>query len=322
MAYALPSRLPLDRIIKVWEPAEEALARLDQALAGSALKGAWLARADFEEAAAALWLEGELVPLEDLVLDDASTNARTPTHQLYQARAVLLSRRSLARQEPKKALTLQGILALQERRERLDGPSPEAEALLDQDPNWNTEGRIHDWLALLPALEAFPALPAAAVAWHAWEAIEPFQRHNATLGRLLAPVLLWQRGKIDGQILCLGAGLKRLRWLPRQGRPLQAWIEEFCQAVALAAQQGLKAHQQLQLAEALMTRRLEGRRRSSRLPDVARLVLDHPLVSAPMVAEKLKISQQAAGSLLEEFVGAGALRELTGRSRFRAFGLA
>jgi hypothetical protein len=41
-----------------------------------------------------------------------------------------------------------------------------------------------------------------------------------------------------------------------------------------------------------------------------------------MVAEKLKISQQAAGTLLEEFVGAGAVRELTGRSRFRAFGLA
>src|SRR5690606_38667552 len=105
MGYALPSSLSLDRILTVWEPAEEALARLDQALTGSALKAAWLARADFEEAAAALWLEGELVPLEDLVLDDASTNARTPTHQLFQARAVLLNRRSLARQGPKKALT-------------------------------------------------------------------------------------------------------------------------------------------------------------------------------------------------------------------------
>jgi hypothetical protein len=123
----------MDRLIKVWEPAEEALARLDQALAGSALKGAWLARADFEEAAASLWIEGELVPFEDLVLDDASTNARTPTHQLSHARAVLLNRRSLARQGPRAALTLPGILALQERRERLEGPSPEAEALLDQE---------------------------------------------------------------------------------------------------------------------------------------------------------------------------------------------
>lgn len=322
MAYALPSSLPLDRIIKVWEPAEEALARLDQALAGSALKAPWLARADFEEAAASLWLEGELVPLEDLVLDDASTNARTPTHELFQARAVLLNRRSLARQGPKKALTLEGVLALQERRERLEGPSPEAEALLDQDPHWNTEGRLHDWLALLPALEAFPALPAAAVALHAWDVLEPFQVRNAALGRLLLPLLLWQRGKIEGQVLCLSVGLKRLRWLHRAGRPLEAWIEETCQAVALATGQGLKAHQQLLLAESLMARRLEGRRRSSRLPDVARLVLDHPLVSAPMVAEKLKISQQAAGTLLDEFVGAGAVRELTGRSRFRAFGLA
>ena len=322
MPYTLPSSLPLDRLIKVWEPAEEALARLDQALAGSALKGAWLARADFEEAAASLWIEGELVPFEDLVLDDASTNARTPTHQLSHARAVLLNRRSLARQGPRSALTLPGILALQERRERLEGPSPEAEALLDQDPNWNTESQIAVWLSFLPALQAYPALLAAAIALHAWEGMEPFQRHNATVGRLLAPVLLWHRAKIDGQVLCLSAGLKRLRWLRRPGRPLEVWIDEFCQAVALAAQQGLKAHQQLQLSEALMARRLEGRRRSSRLPDVARLVLDHPMVSAPMVAAKLKISQQAAGALLEELVGAGALRELTGRSRFRAFGLA
>jgi hypothetical protein len=58
--------------------AEDTLARLDERLAKSPIRDGWIARTHFLDAAAALWLEGELVHLEDLVLHDAGMDVRTP----------------------------------------------------------------------------------------------------------------------------------------------------------------------------------------------------------------------------------------------------
>ncbi|MGO9722315.1 MAG: hypothetical protein ACLPOA_17465, partial [Methylocella sp.] len=51
--------------------ADDALARLDERLRASPVRAGVLARADAAEACAALWAEGELVALDDLVLHDA-----------------------------------------------------------------------------------------------------------------------------------------------------------------------------------------------------------------------------------------------------------
>lgn len=323
MSYAIPASLPWGKIIVAWEEAEEALARLDQALLSSDLKSAWLRRADFEEAAAALWLEGGLVPLEDLVLDDAHTNARLPNHELFQARSVLHIRRRLARQDPSEILTLDSLVSLQETRDQVEGAiREEAMSLLMQDPTWVTDVRLEDWLSLLQALDAYPALPATAIALHAWNDICPFQHRNETIGRLLAPGLLWRRQKITGHVLCLSVGLKAQRWFDRPIVPLESWIREFCRAVTRAARIGLQRLQELTLAQVLLARRMEGRRKSSRLPALARLILEEPLVSATMVSKRLNMSQQAAGSLIEDLVSTGAVRELTGRTRFRAYAIA
>ncbi len=55
--------------------------------------------------AACLWLEGELVHLEDLVLHDASMDIRAPTHELTRAHAVLRTRRRIADAKPDWALS-------------------------------------------------------------------------------------------------------------------------------------------------------------------------------------------------------------------------
>jgi hypothetical protein len=51
--------------------AEDALARLDERLRTSPIREGWIARTHFTDAAAALWIEGQLVHIEDLVLHDA-----------------------------------------------------------------------------------------------------------------------------------------------------------------------------------------------------------------------------------------------------------
>jgi hypothetical protein len=52
----------------------------------------WIERSQFTDACASLWIGGELVHLEDLVLHDATNDIRTPTHELTIARDVLRTR--------------------------------------------------------------------------------------------------------------------------------------------------------------------------------------------------------------------------------------
>ncbi len=69
-------------------------------------------RAHFHDACAALWRVGEFVRVEDLVLHDAGMDARSPTHELVRAHAVLLARRRIAARQPNWALTSSGLGAL------------------------------------------------------------------------------------------------------------------------------------------------------------------------------------------------------------------
>jgi hypothetical protein len=84
MAYALVN-LPLETLIGPVARATEVLARLDERLARSPVRDGFVERQNFADAAAALWLEGELVHLEDLVLHDAHMDVRAPTHELTRA---------------------------------------------------------------------------------------------------------------------------------------------------------------------------------------------------------------------------------------------
>lgn len=68
-------------------------------------------------------------------------------------------------------------------------------------------------------------------------------------------------------------------------------------------------------------RPLAHRRRSSRLGALSDLMLRSPVVSAPMAARHLGLTARAAGTMIAELVDAGCIRELTGRSRYGAFGI-
>lgn len=88
------------------------MARLDERLARSPVRDGFVERQHFADAAAALWLVGELVHVEDLVLHDAHMDIRTPTHELTRAHAVLRTRRRILSQKPDWALGREGFLAL------------------------------------------------------------------------------------------------------------------------------------------------------------------------------------------------------------------
>ena len=113
----------LDALKTPLAAAEDALARLDERVRASPIAEGFVSRTHFQDACASLWLAGELVMLEDLVLHDARMDARSPTHEVTRARAVLRARRKIAAAAPDWAMSQDGLEIL---RGGADGGTEEA----------------------------------------------------------------------------------------------------------------------------------------------------------------------------------------------------
>jgi hypothetical protein len=74
------------------------------------------------------------------------------------------------------------------------------------------------------------------------------------------------------------------------------------------------------LARELMQRVTKGCRSNSKLPELVELFLSRPLVTVPLGAKLLKVTPKAVDLMLAQ-LGRARPRELTGRSRYRAWGI-
>lgn len=110
MRYDLKT-LPVTALLPAIIRAEDRLARLDERVLRHPVGEGFRERGHFFDAVAALWVGGELVHVEDLVLHDAHMDARAPTHELTIAHSVLRARRRLWTAEPEWGLDVSGIAA-------------------------------------------------------------------------------------------------------------------------------------------------------------------------------------------------------------------
>jgi hypothetical protein len=92
--------------------AEDALARLDERVARSEVGAGFAERADFFDSVSSMWVGGELVHLEDLVLHDAQMDIRAPSHELVIAHRIVRARRRVSRNDPGWAVSRSGVMAL------------------------------------------------------------------------------------------------------------------------------------------------------------------------------------------------------------------
>jgi hypothetical protein len=91
-------------------------------------------------------------------------------------------------------------------------------------------------------------------------------------------------------------------------------------AIAESARAGQADLDRLSLARDVMLGRCEGRSRNSRLKDLVDLFVSSPLVTVPLAAKRLDVTPQAIEAMLKQ-LGHSLPRELTGRKRYRAWGI-
>ena len=102
------------------------LARLVERIARSPVEQEWIERTRLTDARASLWIDGELVHLEHIILHDGTKEIRKPTLELTIARDVLFTRRRIVGQSLDWALSADGIRALRKTSEIGSGGGDEA----------------------------------------------------------------------------------------------------------------------------------------------------------------------------------------------------
>jgi len=173
-----------------------------------------------------------------------------------------------------------------------------------------------------------PRLIKAAIAHYQFETIHPFLDGNGRLGRLLITLYLVDTKVMDKPLLYLSDFFDRNKQLYYDNlmgvchkNDLRQWVLFFLVAVKETAEKAAATLQEIIRMKGKLEKTFVlgmGRRAAS-----AQLLLDslfaEPVVTSKSAAGELDLTPKATNKLIEDFVTAGILKEITGLQRGRVY---
>jgi Fic family protein len=173
-----------------------------------------------------------------------------------------------------------------------------------------------------------PALIKIAIVHYQFESIHPFLDGNGRIGRLLIPLFLIDQKILGKPLLYLSTYFERNKGFyydnltfVRTKNDMTQWIKYFLIGIAETSQKAIETLSEVITLKARLEKEINlsfGRKSHS-----AGVLLTHlfqqPLVSVRQVEDFTKLSYKASNDLVNDFIDAKILREMTGQNRNRIF---
>jgi Fic family protein len=187
-------------------------------------------------------------------------------------------------------------------------------------------GGFRDWESWLQQDPEFDPVVAIALAHYQLEALHPFTDGNGRIGRLVVVLHLIRLGVLGEGLLTISPWLEQRRreyqdhlLAVSQTGDFDPWVRFM--ALALRAQADAATAQSERLLEFQESMRRLTRTHPLRgvAARIAEDLIGRPVVTPSAASRTYDVSYQAANSAISRLVGAGVLREVTGRTYGRIF---
>lgn len=322
--------------LRVHEQALGGLVRLDERVRRSSpeLAAGFKSRCDFYDAQAA----GRVVHLEDVVLHDANTDVRTPTDEVLAASRALIRRRELAKASKAKCADPE-YMAKITLLPLTDFLATDSVAFLPEDERGSDDQSDHRdelgaAMATLVTLTPRPGADSIASLLREVAALPAFLGGILLLDHWLynegerftdiGPLLLGAHWKASGFMTAHSPSIARGLWKAPNRWQRHIEIEERLTTLMAIfselAKLGNADLDRLTLAQEVMLNKVPAKGRHIKLREMISVFVELPLVSNAILMKRLKITKQAVNYLLAQ-LGGSLPQELTGRERYRAWGV-
>lgn len=169
--------------------------------------------------------------------------------------------------------------------------------------------------------EQTPALLDAALMHYQFEAIHPFADGNGRVGRILIPVMLYERKALSHPALFLSRALEgrkdeyidRMFEVSRSG-DWSGWITFFMDIVLQTCRDTIATAERLLSMREQYRSRLQEAGRSALLLSIVDRLFIHPVFSTPQLAEYLSVTYPAAQKHLNTLLRLNIVEEIEGTS--------
>ena len=172
-----------------------------------------------------------------------------------------------------------------------------------------------------------PPLFKAAVMHYQFETIHPFLDGNGRIGRLMISLYLVAEGILKRPVLYLSDYLERNRdeyyerlTRVREKGDIDGWLHFFIDGIAETAKSGVETFDRILQFQRQWEDEIQawGRQANSGFA-LLRYLFTQPWVDAQLVARAADVSPPTAYKLINRFMTAGLLREITGAKRGKLF---